>query len=392
MQNPQITIEKIRLKDLVRFADRVATEPAFARTSPISRIRAASQIQNPAASPEDVVLLVAFHQNICVGYHGLLPNVFKYNGHESVVYWGSTIFVAPDYRDKGISKLLLEEIKSTGIDSVFGQATPYAEQAYLATGFQNMVNLIYYQLRVDRLNNGPLSGDWLPWRRPVSHPSRPDSSVLARINRLFYSISKKMFYRRLLNRADWVNKGVRWQAVDQLSNACERLLAKRENVPYFLRDLKSINWMLAHPWIRSAGDGHVKQDHYYFTTVREMFRYVALEISMDGEPDLKGFMVLSISSKKGKTRIKILDTGFKDSAVRNIVGYLALRYARSVLADRIEFPAEFRPCFEAPRRLKRFIKKQTRTHLFYPKNRHSPLLRYRDKIAFHYCDGDTTFT
>jgi hypothetical protein len=132
--------------------------------------------------------------------------------------------------------------------------------------------------------------------------------------------------------------------------------------------------------------------NYYFSDVREIFRYVAIEISSPGAGQPKGFLVLSISHKKEKTRVKILDFHFNNPEDREIAVYLALKYAKDFLADRIEYPASLEIYFKKTIRFKKLTKKQSRLYMFYPGSSPSPLGVYKGRIALNYCDADTAFT
>ena len=103
-------------------------------------------------------------------------------------------------------------------------------------------------------------------------------------------------------------------------------------------------------------------------------------------------MVLSVSDKKEKTRVKILDFYFNNPTDCEIAVYLALRYAKVFLADRIDYPCSLEIYFKKTTGFKKLIKKQSRLYMFYPATNHSPLAVYNGKIAFDYCDGDTAFT
>ena len=118
---------------------------------------------------------------------------------------------------------------------------------------------------------------------------------------------------------------------------------------------------------------------------------MAMEINSVQKGGPQGFLVLSISHKKKKTRVKILDFYVSNPADGNIVTYLALKYARGYLADRIEYPGNLATYFNQRAEFKKLIKKQSRLYMFYPRGGHSPLGVYRGKIALDYCDGDTAF-
>ena len=91
-------------------------------------------------------------------------------------------------------------------------------------------------------------------------------------------------------------------------------------------------------------------------------------------------------------RVKILDFYFNQREDREIAAFLALRYAKIFLADRIDFPAGFENYFKQMTGFKKLIKKQSHLFMFYPASNRSPLAVNNDKIALNYCDGDTAFT
>jgi hypothetical protein len=147
--------------------------------------------------------------------------------------------------------------------------------------------------------------------------------------------------------------------------------------------------MIDSPWVISGnrpGEGAVR---YYFSDVRDIFRYVAMEIHPKEKGGPLGFLVLSISYKKKKTRVKILDFCFKNPADDEIAVYLALKHARAYLADRIEYPRHLAIYFNRHAEFKKLVKKQSRLYMFYPRSSQSPLAVYRETIALDYCDGDT---
>ena len=150
--------------------------------------------------------------------------------------------------------------------------------------------------------------------------------------------------------------------------------------------------MLKYRWIISAETENTEAEPYYFSLVNDLFDYVALEIYSAGKQVFKGFLVLSISSKKGRTWVKILDFAFGDSGDRAIAAYFALLYAKKFCADRLEFPAQLLDYFESNPLLQPLIKKQERIYLYYPKTHKSALEECAGRIGLDYCDADTAFT
>ena len=90
--------------------------------------------------------------------------------------------------------------------------------------------------------------------------------------------------------------------------------------------------------------------------------------------------------------VKILDYNLFEPQDVFIAGYFGIKYAKDLLADRIEYPESLNSFFEEQPFLKRLIKKKKRLYLFYSKTNDSPLTVSVGKIKLDYCDGDTAFT
>jgi hypothetical protein len=119
---------------------------------------------------------------------------------------------------------------------------------------------------------------------------------------------------------------------------------------------------------------------------------VALEIYSADEKVFKGFLILSVLVKKGRTWVKILDFAFKDPNDGELAAYFGLIYANTFSADRLEFPARLLDYFGQNPLLQPLIKKQQRLYLFYPKTHGSVFEACIGGIELDYCDADTAFT
>ena len=152
--------------------------------------------------------------------------------------------------------------------------------------------------------------------------------------------------------------------------------------------------MLKYRWIISAKHekSEAESEPYYFSLVSELFDYVALEIYSVDKKVFKGFLILSVLVKKGRTWVKILDFAFKDPSDGDLAAYFGLICAKKFSADRLEFPASLLGYFKQNPLLQPLIKEQQRLYLFYPKTNRSALEACIGGIRLDYCDADTTFT
>jgi GNAT superfamily N-acetyltransferase len=397
LKEDQIRIEKIKLKEIYKFARKALSQPPYQASAPISLRRALSQSNNPYGRPADVVLLVALRGDKCVGYQGLLPGLFCHNGEMKRVHWSTAFFVSPDYRGEGIAGCLLKEVKKLNIDFPVTRMTERARQAYLKAGFKELGHLTYYQLRMEKIRKL----DAIIQEVEASWELDTDPDEMSKLNAdarrgegALYQRSKKIFYRQLL--ADLKPKQLAFEheAVAQIDAQAQQIIQKQLKSPRFFRGIEAINWMLKYRWIISARHetAEAAGEPYYFSLVSELFDYVALEIYSADKKVFKGFLILSVSVKKGRTWLKILDFAFQNPIDYNLAAYFGLIYAKKFSADRLEFSATLLDYFEQNTLLQPLIKKQQRLYLFYPKTHGSAFEGCSDRIELDYCDADTAFT
>jgi hypothetical protein len=246
---------------------------------------------------------------------------------------------------------------------------------------------------VDRLDiPAILMGTADPVMEKIIHRPEPLIMGLKRMHQAIYRGVKSIFYNTAIKNQRHLEHRFKWKAVDFIDESCWRACARHSNLPSFFRGIDTVNWMLQNPWVVSKKLGEKKSKNYYFSETRDIFKYVAIEVYRLENRTPAGFLVLSLSHKKEKTRIKLLDFGLQNAEKAGIVGYPILKYAKKFLADRIEYPDYLARYFQSLPWTKKLIKKQTRLYLFHPSREDSPLAVSRGKIVFDYCDGDTTFT
>lgn len=89
----------------------------------ITRTRAYALLNNPHAKDADVVVAAVFVDNSPIGYTAIFPENFTKPDLQKTYYWGSTEWLEPEYRGKGISALMMRNLKNAiqnrylGLDS-----------------------------------------------------------------------------------------------------------------------------------------------------------------------------------------------------------------------------------------------------------------------------------
>ena len=357
-------IEEIKLNDLDNFARPFIERPGPEDILPISNQRVLAHIHNPHARPDDIVLLVAFKGNTCIGYHGLLPGLLRHDDRLSRVFWATTFYVSEDHRGQGIGKLLVAKIKALKVDFVVTGMTRAAEKTYLQSGLKPLGPTVYFQLQL---------------KKSARHP-------------FIHRILKSVMYHRWRQSQIGDLQPFQYNRVDVINSELKTSKAAAGDAPAFYRDIQMVNWMLKYPWVLSSDAGEIPKTNYHFAWVRDVFEHIALEIYTKRDNDLKGFVVLSVSVKKGKTILKILDYYVRDLRDLRIIFGASLKLAARHLADRIDIPAEFQNCFNDKYLQLYLVKKKKRAYVYYPESKTSPLSACIDQVALNYCDGDTAFT
>ncbi|MEE4239848.1 MAG: GNAT family N-acetyltransferase [Desulfopila sp.] len=373
-----IEIKTVSVKELQKFYENCLTSPANGQVIPISSARVRAQLSNPCANDDDIVLVTAFSGSRCVGYHGLLPGIFLCNGRSVKVYWGSTIFVAPDLRGRGIGKLLIMTISGLNVDFVASRMNEKAENTYHSIGLDTLGYLRYRQLRVDKLAKTQS-------QRDVSSAAEGDSIL----NSSLYTVRKKALYSSLLLSPALQAQQLVAKEVARINDWPGRKAGFSE-FPRFYRSVEVINWMLEYPWLTSEYGAESKEG-YYFSTTRKLFTYRAFQIYGKRSGMILGFVVVSILSHKKRKVVKLLDYDFKSSENVVFAVVVALRCAEMYLADRVEYGEELSRYLDPEIVPTHLIKEQERLYLFHAGNQDSALLQNKEKIILNYCDGDAAF-
>lgn len=391
MVQERIRIEKIRAKALYEFASRVYDRTKRNEIIPIGKDRALAYANNPCADENDIGLLVAYLGKQCIGYLGIMPGLLKKGVQFSKVHWLSTWFVAPEARKMSVALQLIFTALSLKYDFVVCGMSDEAEKIYRALRFHELRPLKYYVINLEILNLLNLA---LRFLRKIIRKVEITFDIPDRVIRFsaqVYSPIKKALYRVLMRgQRYWLDR-ISYQEVREFDNEIRDVKCGSSSTEFY-RGIEVINWMLKHKWTKERAVVETSDHNYYFSEIRDVFKFVALKVfSLDGM-EYKGFLVLSFSAKGFYSVVKILDFYFYSCKDYEYIPLLALKYARKYEASCLEIPEDLMMYMKGSPILRILLRKRRRVYLFHPKDSKSPLATLSSEIDLNYLDGDTPFT
>ncbi len=386
-----IRIQHVRLRDLVRFASNFLANGDSSHAAPITLARAKAHAKNPHARDSDVALLAAFDGQRCVGYIGRLPGVLRTQGADERVFWITTFFLEEGYRGMGLGKLLLKELVDLKEDLVTSRVTEKAENAMVSLGMKILGELPYFQIRVERGHvSGPLF-EALGLLACLGGRSNLLSRFLELLEKAVAALEKRFFYASISGLLTQLARGCRFQTAEHIEES-DFFPEQWPSPPFFYRGPETIEWMLKNKWVFSKDDAKDEVPNYYFSGAKALFEYVPVRLFSKRTGEYKGFLITCASTQKKRIQVRVLDNMLANDDEIPAACAAALSHARAVRADRIEIPQKWGLFLKPNPVWKSFLKKQTRTYLYWPTSGESALEKAKGKIALDYCDGDIAFT
>ena len=392
MTSGGVSIERVRVKDLLTFARGVLSQPERFPIAPLTLSRAEAHVRNPAADPEEIGLLVAYSQGRCCGYLGLLPIGLDDRGRHVKVDCLSTLYVAPQERQTGAGALLVLQAMSLGKDLIAVGTSEAATRLLLALGFARAGPLRCLTIRIEALLPPSFALGALGRRLEGSVLRR--FRVLLDAPRAVLRGSLDVVLRRTLARLPGRLRregcrGVIERPTARVASPGVGIAPSPLSGPRFVRDDETVNWMIACPWILEGG---VRQADYAFSSRREVFRYLAYGFRGGTPEENLGYVVLSVSSQEGRTTIKLLDHALSHERLRACAFALALREAARFSADVLECADAWRDLVEASRVLRSVTTPSDRVYLVHTRDPGGPLGTRRSALVVGYCDGEAPYT
>lgn len=389
MSAGKLRIDTILAKDLYSFYCSFMEHGAGQQICPISKARALSQANNPCADADDVGLLVAYLDDQCVGYQGVLPGRLRTAQALAKVHWCTASYVVPEARKRMVGVQLIRKLIALRKDLIVTYFNRVFADVYKGLHFQEIEGLDYITVRPDRLDfiAYPFTRFYRLQKR-IPALKKFAEGTIATSHRRFYPAIRNAYYQRLSRRAENALKHIQWREEANARLDAAEIPGLDGSGARFERNAEVINWTIAYPWIQSGGEK--SNPPYYFGEVYDFFRYYVLTLG-DADSGRRGFVVLSIATENDETKLKVLDFRCRTEDYDKLF-WLVCKYAAQFKADEMELPLEMAGEANPLPFGSIVFKKQNRRYLCYPSSKESPLAMALPNLKLELVDGDCPFT
>jgi GNAT superfamily N-acetyltransferase len=275
------TLDKAQLEAYIH-SDAYTNAPFL----PISRHRALSHTRNPRVGSADVLLLLAYEENVLVGYLGALPDfIFNTQGEYEKCAWLSCMWIDERHRGKKIAQQLLQRcFEAWNYNILVTEFTEAAKKLYDKTG-------VFEDLKINTGIRLYLRSDFyklLPPKKPLFDRYKPIFKVFDTLVNLIFDL-RFLFVRRKQYRTETI------QAIDQ---EAEQFIKARQQGQIFRRGTVDLDWILQNPWIL-AGEEDEMSRRYHFSSVDKSFDFYAMKLR-DENDRMIAFLVFAKRHKSLK--------------------------------------------------------------------------------------------
>ncbi len=283
-----IRIEALNRKQLQDYID----SPDFGEGEfiPISYHRAISQIKNPRAANDDILLLLAYNGEQLAGYLGILPDYLFIADKQIKIAWLSCIYVDKNHRGKKIAQKLVEKsLEIWNYNIILTEYTEPAKRLYNKMGeFANLPPKkkgIRLYLRSDLRYI-------LPPKSIFFERIKPGLIILDKIFNTIFDL-RFLFYKVKLNK-------LKLEYLNEIDTESESFMKPKIYNSIFKRGAEELNWIIKNPWVISRKNIKCFSEKYHFSSLDKTFDFIPVKVK-----DEYGKVVFVAIFAKRNGRLKI---------------------------------------------------------------------------------------
>jgi GNAT superfamily N-acetyltransferase len=280
-------------------------------TVPITRIRAISQINNPRALEDDVVLLVACEGEKVAGYIGVLPDLLHIEGEVHRGGWITCWWVDSQYQGKGVGRTLESRAIELYDDNIIH------------------INLSDAAIRVVESRDDTLlfkksEGECYVVRSHCASYARKHMGRLGKLSPLIKifdsAINALQNFRLLLwKKKQRLYETCRFEFISCIDDEIEKFIEEHQDNELSRRGMNELNWILQYPWlVPSPVNDEIGRKYYFMSSAKRHF-YLNVKVLGD-EGQMIGLLMLKVRNN----HLRIPYAYFDDADAREIMRVVCL--------------------------------------------------------------------
>ncbi len=340
------------------------------RKIPISINRAISQIENPRADEDDVLLVAQYDKDKLVGYIGALPEYIFSENEKQKCCWLTCFWVDDAYKSKNVAaNLFLRIIRAWDKKILITNIVPFLEPIYQKTKiFQPTIYKSGFRgyLRFNLANILP----------PKNIIFQKTKGLL----RMSDFILNSIYDMRLALSSKVKLKNVNYEYLYNLGYEEEDFIESFKGETWNQRAQAEINWIVSNPWIIEGAKEDKNSKRYYFSSVNKQFFYQTVKFT-NATNEINGIVILNI--REGNVTIPYV---FADEvAIENIPNFIISTMLRLKLDMLTTYDEKLSAAF-----------RNMKTPFYFQKEIKKPYLiakkfPWANKLKFQDGDGDAAF-
>lgn len=331
---------------------------------PITKHRALSQIKNPKAEENDVLLTLAFENESLAGYLGAYPDEISIDDKKIKTAWLSTLYVNENFRGKKIAQLLLQRVFDEYHNKItITEFTKEAESLY------NKLNQFQYV--------EPKRGKRFYFRSDLAYFIPEKKPKLSFMNPAFRMADSTFNGIISVPRAFGKKQKIPFEILPKIDGESEEFLQKFDAN----RSAEEINLIIENPWVLPRKTTEKK---YLFSSYAKKFEYFWIKI-YDQQKKLRCCALLLV--RDGHLKIPYL---FSEIGIEDFSSFLKLFIKKQKIKTLTSYHLELNAKLSSKQFPKLYQKDFERRYLF-----HQELVKALPEnfqLNLQDGDGDSIFT
>lgn len=275
---------------------------------PISLQRAVSQINNPRATDDDVILVVVYDENKAVGYLGVLPDFLFWENNKEKFGWLTCFWVDDEYKSKNVAaNLFLRVIRAWNKKIFITNIVPWLEPVYQKT---NIFQPTIYKNGLRTYMRFNFS-EILPPKHKFFSNIAPILKTVDLFLNLVHDIRISIFGKYKLN-------NIRLEYINSLDEKTTSFIDAYKKKYWNQRGKPELDWIRQYPWIIQGAKNDFNSTKYYFTSLSKRFFYQTVRFSNNNN-DIIGVILISIRDNNLNVPFVYVNLSNKDTIIKFLI-------------------------------------------------------------------------